>query len=192
MSIVVAVRKGKYAAIASDLQISYGSTICPGEMRPYPRNIRKVGEAYIGLVGSVAHFTSLWSLAASKADLFNFSSADTIAETFRKIHPLLRDEYYLMTTEDDKSQEYESSQMDGMIVSKSGIYSLSSYREVSEYNSFWATGSGIDYSLGAMEAIYATEQSAKTIAECGVCAACKFDMACGLPLESYELELEGT
>jgi len=192
MSIVVAVRKGKYAAIASDLQTTYGSTICPGEMRPYPRNIRRVGEAYIGLVGSIAHFTSLWSLVASKPDLFNFSSGDAIAETLRKIHPLLRDEYYLLTTEDDDNQEYESIQMDGLIVSKSGIYSFSSYREVSEYNMFWATGSGTEYSLGAMEATYATEQSAKKIAECGVNAACKFDTACGLPLESYELELEGT
>jgi len=190
MSIVVAVCKGKYAAIASDFQTTYGDTICPGEMRTYPRKIHKVGEAYIGIVGSIAHLNALRLLVASKAELFNFCSGDAIAETLQKIHPFLRDEYYLKTTEDDNDQEYESSQMDGLIVCKSGIYSFSSYREVSKYNSFWATGSGMAYSLGAMEATYATGQSAKTIAECGVSAACKFDMPSGLPLESYELELD--
>ena len=190
MSIIVAVRKGKYAAIASDFQTTYGDTICPGEMRPYPRKIHKVGEAYIGIVGSIAHLNILRLLIASKAELFDFRSGDAIAETLHKIHPILRDEYYLMTTEDDNDQEYESSQMSGLIISKGGIFSFSSYREVSEYNSFWAAGSGIAYSLGAMEATYATSQSAKIIAECGVRTACKFDLPCGLPLESYELQLE--
>jgi ATP-dependent HslUV protease, peptidase subunit HslV len=87
-------------------------------------------------------------------------------------------------------QEYESSQMSGLIVSKAGIFSFSSYREVTEYNSFWAAGSGVEYGLGALEATYQSEQSAKLIAETAVRAACKFDTSSGLPVVSYELELE--
>jgi ATP-dependent HslUV protease, peptidase subunit HslV len=96
----------------------------------------------------------------------------------------------LSTKEDDKDQEYESSQLSGLVVSKAGIFSFSSYRDVSEYNCFWAAGSGMDFGLGAMEAIYESEQSAKAIAETAVRAACKFESSCSLPLESYELQLK--
>jgi ATP-dependent protease HslVU (ClpYQ) peptidase subunit len=103
---------------------------------------------------------------------------------------VIKEEYFLLTSEGDNDQEYESSQMSGLIVSKAGIFSSSSYREVTEYNSFWAAGSGIEYGLGALEVAYSSEQSPKAIAEIAVRAACKFDSSSGLPLESYELTLE--
>jgi len=45
--------------------------------------------------------------------------------------------------------------------------------------------------LGALEVAYASQESAKSIAKIAVRAACKFDTASGLPIESYELEFEG-
>ncbi|MCA9233317.1 MAG: hypothetical protein KDA57_21915 [Planctomycetales bacterium] len=191
MSIIVVVRKGNSAAIASDFQTTYGSMTVPGEMRRYPRKIHLINEAYLGIIGSIAHHNVMLSLASSKPDLFKFANGDEIAATLRKIYPILRDEYYLLSSEDDNDQEYESSQMSGLILSKGGIFSFSSYREVSEYEAFWAAGSGIEYGLGALEATYNSMQNAKAIAETAVRAACKFDSASGLPLESYEIELAG-
>jgi ATP-dependent protease HslVU (ClpYQ) peptidase subunit len=190
MSIIVAVRKGKLAAIASDFSTTFGSIVVPGEMRISPKKIHQVSGAYIGIEGLIAHQTVMKSLIHTKPQLFNLDSADAAAETLRKIHPLLREEYYLLTTEDDDNQEYESSQMSGLIVSKAGVFSFSSHREVAEYKSFWAAGSGIEYGLGALEAIYSSELGPKSIAEIAVRAACKFDSACGLPVDSYELQLE--
>jgi ATP-dependent protease HslVU (ClpYQ) peptidase subunit len=158
-------------------------------MRLYPRKIHKIGGAYVGIVGSSAHHSVLRSLFASKPDLFDFGSADQVFETLRRIHPLLREEYFLLTSEDDKDQEYESSQLAGLVISSAGIFAFLSYREVSEYDSFWAAGSGRDYALGALEAAYTSGESAKSIAETAVRAACKFDSDSGLPLESYELKL---
>ena len=190
MTIIVAVRKGNFAAIAGDLQTSQGSTIVPGPMRLYPRKIHRVGQAYVGIVGCIAHHNVFRSLSASKPELLDFKSGDDIFETLRSIHPLLREQYYVETNEDDNDQEYESSQLSGLVISKAGIFSFMSYREVTEYDSFWAAGSGKEFALGALEATYASGESAKSIAEIAVTAACKFDSACGLPLESYELELE--
>jgi ATP-dependent protease HslVU (ClpYQ) peptidase subunit len=190
MSIIVAIRKGQTAAIASDLQTTQGSTVVPGEMRVYPKKIHKVGDAYIGIVGVMSHHSVLRLLAKSKPEIFNFGSGDAIAETLREMHSLLKEEYFLLPSEDDNDQEYESSQISGLIVSKAGIYSFSSYREVTEYNSFWAAGSGIEYGLGALEVAYSSEQNAKAIAEIAVRAACRFDSSSGLPLESYELNLD--
>ncbi|MFK8068233.1 MAG: MFS transporter [Gammaproteobacteria bacterium] len=190
MTIIVAVRKGKKAAIAADTQYSQGNTVVPGDMRSYPKKIHNVAGAYVGIAGTSAHHSVFRSLAANKPDLFNFDNAEAIFETFRRIHPILKKEYFVYTNESDGSQEYESNQMNGLIVSKGGIYSFFSYREIAEYRLFWACGSGKSYSLGALDALYTSRKPAKEIAELGVLSACKFDKSCGLPLESYEIDLE--
>jgi len=191
MSTIVAVRKGKSVAIAADFQTTSGDTIVPGEMRVSPRKIHNIAGAYIGITGLMAHHNVMHSVAVSKPDLFDFGSSDAIVATLGKIHPLLREEYYLLTNENDDDQEYESSQMEGLVVSKAGVFSFSSYRGVTEYNSFWAAGSGRDFALGSLEATYSSQENAKSIAEGAVRAACKFDTTSGLPIESYELKLEG-
>jgi len=191
MSTIVAVRREKLVAIAADFQSTYGDTIVPGEIQVSPRKIHNIAGAYVGIVGLMAHQNVMCSVAASKPDLFDFGSSEAIVDTLRKIHPILREEYHLLTSEDDDNQEYESSQMEGLVVSKAGVFSFDSYRGVTEYNSFWAAGSGRDYALGALEVAYASQESAKSIAEIAVRAACKFDTASGLPIECYELELEG-
>ena len=130
------------------------------------------------------------SLAQRKPELFNFDNAEEIFETFRKIHPLLKEEYFLETSESDEDHEYESNQMSGLIISKGGVYSFFSYREIAEYRTFWASGSGMEYVLGALEASYATRKGPKAAAEAAIKIACKFDNGSGVPLESYELEIE--
>ncbi len=189
MTVIVAVRKENTAAIACDSRVCQGNSVLPGEMRLYPQKIHKIGGAYVGIVGTMAHHSVLRSLSSTRPELFNFEGGDEIFETLRKIYPLLRDEYYLLVRQEHEDHEYETSQMTGLVISKVVIFSFSSYRDVSEYNSFWAAGSGIEYALGALEATYASGQSAKSVAEIAVRAACRFDSASGLPLESYELEL---
>ncbi len=96
----------------------------------------------------------------------------------------------MLTTEDDNDdQPYESSQMSGLIISKGGVYSFFSHREVTQYETFWAAGSGTDYALGVLDALYNSDLDATSIAEAAVETACRFDSASGLPLESYQVEL---
>ena len=117
MSAIVAVRKERFASIAADLQFVHGHIANPTSMCLYPRKIHLIGGAYIGIVGSVAHHNVLRSLSISKPELFNLDGADEIFETFRKIYPLLREDYYLVCKNEHEDQEYESSQMDGLIIS---------------------------------------------------------------------------
>ncbi len=63
-----------------------------------------------------------------------------------------------------------------MIANKNGVFGLSSYRYVQEYTKFYANGSGGDFALGAMFAVYGDEgKSARDIAEIGVKAGTTFD-----------------
>jgi hypothetical protein len=70
-------------------------------MRIYPEKIHKVDEAYIGIVGVMSHHNVLRSLAESKPEIFNFGSADAIAKTLQNMHLLLKEEYFLLASEDD-------------------------------------------------------------------------------------------
>jgi ATP-dependent protease HslVU (ClpYQ) peptidase subunit len=98
-----------------------------------------------------------------------------VFDTFLKLHPRLKDQFFLNTKEED-ADPYESSQFTILIANASGIYAVYSYREVFEFDKFWAIGSGRSFALGAMYAAYdGRGKSAKDIAEIGVRAGCEFD-----------------
>jgi len=77
-----------------------------------------------------------------------------------------------------------------LIANQHGIFGLYSMRTVLEYERYWASGSGSDYALGAMCAVYEAMADAVAIAETGVRAAIEFDDGCGAPIESHFVPLE--
>ena len=62
-------------------------------------------------------------------------------------------------------------------------------RTVLEYDQYGASGSGSDYALGAMHAVYGLSGDAVAIAEAGVRAAVEFDDGCGAPIESHAVRM---
>jgi ATP-dependent protease HslVU (ClpYQ) peptidase subunit len=155
--------------------------------------ILRFDENYLGIVGSAAHQLVMESLFASKKIVekkidVDFSSRLSIFETFRALHPLLKQKYFL-NSKDEDDDPYESSQIDALIANPFGIFGIHSLREV-EYNKFWAIGSGAEYALGAMFALYDKAASAEEIAHAGVAAGAEFNNASAMPLSSYEVDLQ--
>jgi ATP-dependent protease HslVU (ClpYQ) peptidase subunit len=64
------------------------------------------------------------------------------------------------------------------------------FREVHEFERFWAIGSGKAYALGAMFAVFDRMNDPEEIARVGVLASCEFDNACDLPIAVYSLDLK--
>jgi ATP-dependent protease HslVU (ClpYQ) peptidase subunit len=64
-----------------------------------------------------------------------------------------------------------------------------SLREVCEYKKFWAIGSGSEYALGAMYAVYDMLDSAEEIAKAGVTSGTEFNNASAMPMSSYTVDL---
>ena len=81
-----------------------------------------------------------------------------IFETFRKLHPILKEQHFLNPKEEE-DDPYESTQMTALIANEHGIFGVYSMREVFEYSRFWAVGSGREFALGAMHAEYAELRS---------------------------------
>ena len=189
MSTVVVARKGNTVAIGSDSLVTFGEMRLPSG---YEANAKvfQVGSSWIGAVGSTAHFPVLrQALGALTPDELRLGSRDEVFDTFLKLHPKLKEKYYLNTKEHD-SDPYESSQYTILIANAQGIFGVESYREVFEFERFWAIGSGRRFALGGMYVAYARSKSAREVAEAGVRAGCEFDTSSGGPVRVHTIKLK--
>lgn len=189
MSTIVAVVKNRVACIAADSLTSFGDTRQPAEfVSDHEKIIQFAEQNYIGIVGSAAHHLVMRNLLDRHADKIDFSDRAGIFESMRQIHPVLKDEYFL-NSKDEDDDSYESSRVDALIMNPTGIFGLYSLREVDQYTRFWAIGSGAEFALGAMRVAYDLLDDATAIAGAGIEAGACFDTSSALPMSSYSLEL---
>ncbi len=186
MTTIVVVKKGAEIAIASDALVTFGETRLP---HGYEMNekIFRVGDSYFGLAGSTAHFAVLTEALRQLGDDCKLGSRQEIFGTFQRLHPVLKEKFFLNPKEED-SDPYESSQFTALIANKSGIYGVYSYREVFSFDRFWGIGSGRSFALGAMYAAYERTASARRIAEIGVKAGAEFDKSSALPARVFSID----
>ena len=190
MTTVTVVRKNGQVAIAADTLVTFGDTRLPHGYEDNDKLFR-VSESWFGMSGTTAHFPVLRkALAALPADELKLNSRDEVFDTFLKLHPKLKDQFFLNTKEED-ADPYESSQFTVLIVNASGIYGVYSYREVFEFDRFWAIGSGRAFALGAMFADYDRLKTAREIAELGVRAGCEFDKNSAGPVKVHTIKMKG-
>jgi ATP-dependent HslUV protease subunit HslV len=188
MTTIVAVRKNGYAAIAADTLTTFGNTRLHASQDASHDKILRIGDSYVGVCGSAAHHLVLSSLLAKTPDV-QLNSKAAIFETFRKLHPILKEECFLNPKEDEEDP-YESSQITALIANSRGIFAIYSMREVFEYTQYWAIGSGHEFSLGAMLQAYARNDEATEIARAGVDAGIAFDKNSAAPITIYSVKLD--
>ncbi|MGC1173640.1 MFS transporter [Polaromonas sp.] len=193
MTTLVAVRKAGQAVIATDALITFGDTRLANRFEANSKIFKvetPAGASYVGMAGTVAHFPVLRkAMAALPKDQLRLGSKDEVFDTFHKLHPMLKDVFFLQTKEDD-NDPYESSQFSVLIANSSGIYGLYSYREVFEFKEFWGIGSGRSFALGAMHATWDKAKTAREVALAGVQAGCEFDKNSGGPVELFTVKLK--
>ena len=179
--------------MAADTLVTLGDTALPHRYEANSK-IFKVdalsGISYVGMAGTVAHFPALRKAIAAlpKAEV-KLGSKDEVYDTFLKLHPLLKETFFLQTKEDD-NDPYESMQFTVVIANASGIYGLYSYREIFEFKEFWGIGSGRSFALGAMHAVWANAKTAKEVALAGMQAGCEFDKNSGGPIDMFTVKLK--
>ena len=185
MTTLVVVRKNDGIAIAADSLTTFGDTRLSADYDRTPEKIVRYRGTYIGLCGSAAHQLVFESLLAKHEDL-DFSTKRSIFETFRKLHPILKEQHFLNPKEEE-DDPYESTQVTALVANEHGIFGIYSMREVFEYSQYWAVGSGREFALGAMYAQYPKLKTAVAIARAGVEAGATFDRNSGLPMTLYTL-----
>lgn len=189
MTTVVVVRKGGQVAIAGDSLVTFGDTrLAHG----YEANEKlfKVGESWFGMSGTTAHFPVLRrALNGLSPEELRLGSRDEVFDTFLRLHPKLKDTFFLNTKEED-SDPYESSQFTALIANPKGIFGVYSYREVFEFDRFWGIGTGRAFALGAMYAGFDKVKTARDLAELGVRSGCEFDKNSQTPIHVHTIKLK--
>jgi len=193
MTTVVAVRKGGQVALMADTLVTFGDTRLSHRMEAN-RKLFEVedadGRSAFAAAGAAAHFLVLQhALAQQPREELRLGSKDDVFRTLTRLHPVLKESYFLQTKEDEH-EPYESSQFTLLIANPSGIYGVYSYREVFEFKEFWSIGSGRSFALGAMHAVYGKARSAREVAEAGIAAACEFDRNSAPPVDMYTTKLK--
>ncbi|MGE5528358.1 MAG: hypothetical protein ACM3X6_04350 [Patescibacteria group bacterium] len=190
MSTVVVVKKGGLAVIGADTMTKWGNVYQRSAFIANHSKILKLGENYLAYVGSAAYSVLLPSYFGRLKRIPPLDTPLAIFEAFRDLHKSLKDDYFLRP-EEDEEDEFESSRIDVLIANPAGIFGLYAHRSVDEYTRFNAFGTGFQFALGAMRAIYETSAGAREIAQAGLEAAAEFDDATGAPFELYEIGLAG-
>jgi ATP-dependent HslUV protease, peptidase subunit HslV len=186
---VVVVRQGGTVAIAADSLVTFGDTRLP---HGYEANEKlfKVGDSWIGMAGTVAHFPVLRrALNALPPDELKLHSRDEVFDTFLKLHPKLKENFFMNAKEED-ADPYESMQFTAVIANPAGIFGVYSYREVFEFDRFWGIGTGRAFALGAMHAACDKVKTARELAEIGVRAGCEFDKNSATPIRVHTFKLK--
>ncbi|MEO8024590.1 MAG: MFS transporter, partial [Polaromonas sp.] len=118
MTTLVAVKKAGQAVIATDALITFGDTRLANRFEANSKIFKvetPAGSSYVGMAGTVAHFPVLRkAMAALPKDQLRLGSKDEVFDTFHKLHPMLKDVFFLQTKEDD-NDPYESSQFSVLI-----------------------------------------------------------------------------
>ncbi len=190
MSTITVVKTSSGAAIASDALTTFDTQKLPPDLDAAGEKVFRVGDAWVGVVGFSAHFLVLQD-ALERFEDADLTSRKGLFETFRALHPVLKDEYYLLPETDQEGDPYESTQISLLVAAPTGIFGVYDMREVHEYTRFWAMGSGAAYALGAMDVRWpeaeAGDLEAGALASIGVAAGCRFDAASAEPVTVYEV-----
>jgi ATP-dependent HslUV protease, peptidase subunit HslV len=185
MSTVTVVKKNGFVAIAADTLSSFGPRKLSAIHNKRASKILRLGPSLVGLTGAAANLRVL-EHAFRDAAAPALDSASDIFDVFLTLHDRLKYQYAMNVR---GGQAYESNEMTLLIANQHGIFGIYSMREVVEHERFWAAGSGGDYALGAMHALYDVAADAVSIAEAGVRAAIEFDDGTGAPVESHVIRL---
>jgi ATP-dependent HslUV protease subunit HslV len=124
MTTVVVVKKAGQIAIAADTLVTFGDTRLANRFEDNTKIFKvetDAGASYLGMAGTVAHFPVLRkAIGSMPREILKLNSRDEVFDTFTKLHPYLKENFFLQTKEED-SDPYESCQFSVVIANATGI-----------------------------------------------------------------------
>lgn len=190
MTTIVVVRKGDTAVIGADTLGTYGDQ---RESAAFVKNSSKliaVDATWLAVTGHAAMDMALRNIFQETSCRRSFKGVNDIYKTSLQLHGILKEHYFLKLDGETSEDAFESMQVSLLIANAHGIFGVCSKRTVLEYTKFYAFGSGEQYALGAMHAVYDQDTDAERIARAGLEAAITFDTGSGAPIELRSVTLK--
>lgn len=178
MSVAVAVKCRDQIVIAADTKRTFGSGAV--EVANFTDlKIREIGSSYIATTG--------WGLYSNILDDYlstrkraKLTDQASIFSFFRQFWKDLHERYSFVSDQrPDDDSPFGDLDASFLIASPEGIFSVACDMSVTQFEQYYAIGSGAPYALGAIHATYKPDGDALKIAECGVEAGMALDIYCG-------------
>lgn len=189
MTTIAVVRKNGYVAIAADTMTKWGSGKETADYIVNSHKTFKVSDTVLAITGNTTFKAILADYFARPKVAAKFDTVRNIFLTWQTMHAVLKEEYFLNASA-SSDDPVESTRVDVLLANKHGIFGVVAHRTVQEFSKFYAFGSGADYAMGAMYAMYSDKRrDAQDIARLAVEAAAEFNDGTGLPCTSYRIKL---
>lgn len=190
MTTIVVVRKERGIAIAADTMTKWGSGKETADYVVNHGKLLQVGDTWLGLTGSATFKTILRDYFSRPKVRARFDTPLEIFRTWQALHTALKSDYQLLATGHD-DEPLESTRFDALIANRHGIFGVVAHRTVQEFSRYYAFGSGSNYAMGALHALYGERGiDAETLARRAVETAAEFDDATGLPVDTQNIRLQ--
>ena len=186
MSIAVAVKSGSRIIIASDSKRTFGSGEVP-DSNLTDVKVRQIGPAYLAITG--------WGLYSNIFDDYlrgkrnpRLTDQASIFAFFRVFWKELHERYSFVNDQrpDDESP-FGDLDASFLIVNRGGIFSVACDMSVTQFDQYYAIGSGAPYALGALHALYGESADPDAMARKAVESAIALDLYCGGAVNVFEV-----
>lgn len=187
MSIAVAVKSQGRVVIACDTKRTFGSGEVP-EANLSDIKLRKIGNSYLATTGWGLYSNILDDYLATRRS-GRLQDARSIFAFFRVFWKDLHERYSFVSDQrhDDESP-FGDLDASFLIANTTGIFSVACDMSVTEFQQYYAIGSGAPYALGAMHALYKDGVDPDVVARKGTEAAMALDLYCGGKITAFSVD----
>ena len=186
MSIVVAVRKGGRTSVAADSQSNFGSLKVPVR-NTRARKIRPIGNAILGTTGW-ALYEDIFEDFLQTREFPERAGKPAIFEFFLDLWKDLHERYPFVNDQVHKDESpFGNLDATFVIASPQGIFYVASDLGVTQFEDYFAIGSGADFAMGALHQLYSTDLDAEAIARRAVETAIVFNIYCGGDIQTLSV-----
>ncbi|MGA8164432.1 MAG: hypothetical protein WB791_05315 [Waddliaceae bacterium] len=188
MTTLAAVKKGKRLCIASDSLALFGfRKEITGIHVEDEGKIIQIGPNYVGIAGHPSWNLIFTHYFSKEKKINEWKTPDQIFDVFNLLHRDLKDLYHFSPSY-SRYESFESSDLGLLIVNSHGIFEVDYLRTVRQFSQFSAMGTGEEYALGAIGAIYSILDDVAEITKVGIEAAIQFDKNTEGPLDIHIID----
>ncbi|MHC5002938.1 MAG: hypothetical protein ACYTJ0_07430 [Planctomycetota bacterium] len=179
MSVVVVVSKQGRTVMAADSLTVFGDAQQLPPANAVTRKIRRVGDSLVGSAGWAIYDCILDHFLAGRPAP-ELRDEQAIFGFFLALWHALHERYPFVNDQaQNKDSPFGDLDSSFLIANEQGMFKVSNDLDVFRFNQYYAIGSGGEYALGAMHALYDEPAAADEIAQRAVRGAIVFDVHCG-------------
>ncbi len=178
MSVIIAVTRNGRTVMCADTLTTFGDSQKVPAENLATLKIRRLGSSIVGAAGWAVYDCIVRDYLGERVP--ELETEGQIFAFFMDLWRVMHDKYSFVNDQaQSKDSPFGDLDSSFILANRNGIFKVSPDMDVSRFGQFFAIGSGAEYAMGAVHALYATVESAEELARRGVATASQFDVFCG-------------